>query len=354
MYAPLRLALIGESLSGKTTLFSALSGIEYTRAVAAPGMSATIKVHEPRMRTILGVVGGPKKLVEPSLEILDARSIQFGTRQDENREILATLRECDGLVAVLKCYESELDPAGLAAAVREQSALLRTELVLADMEIIQRRMEKLEVQLKRPSPSRDADQMELQILTGVLAAVAKEDLTVFSRLTPEDEKRLRGFQFLSAKPFLAVANLSETGWTTGRPDPADATAAFPFKLEHELRAMAQEERIEFMKDYRVDRLLVEELPRKLYYAMGRVMYFTIGKNDITSWEMPRGTSAFDAAGCIHSDIQKGFIRAEVVGFDDWMKYGSVKAAADNARLKLVGKSSPIEDGDIVLFKFGGG
>lgn len=350
----MRVALIGESSSGKTTLFCALSGIDYHRAIATAVPSAIVKVMDPRLQTIFNKGDGSQKIVTPLMEILDTRSLLFEGDTQQNKVILATLRECDGLVATLRFDDaSAADGAILDAAIDKGIARFRSELYLADMEIIQKRIEKLQGQSKRPMPpkEKEEDALELQGLETVMAHLLKEDISIFASMTHEMERKLRGFQFLSKKPLYVVVNLAEQIWKPGRALPRSVLAEFPFPLEHELLQMEGDDRASFMKEYGISRLSVEDLPRKIYYAMGRMIFITTGKKDVTGWEIPQGATAYDAAGRIHTDIQKGFICAEVLGYGDWLQYGSFSAASAHARVKTAGKTHVMQDGDIIEIKF---
>ncbi|HXG63079.1 MAG TPA: DUF933 domain-containing protein, partial [Planctomycetota bacterium] len=322
-----RVGLVGPAASGKTTLFSALTGTEYARAVASTGkaISASLRVVDPRLARMHEREGTHKKLVTPVLEIVDAPSIALeGPDKTANPGRLAAVRECDGFLAVLKAYEGE-DPA-------RQLEALRSELVLADLDVMQKRIEKLRADTKRALPNREELQRELAVLEGLLEAVSGGDVRAFDRLGPEDEKRLRGFAFYSKKPLLALANVAESDLGRSFPMPACAV-----RLEAELLGMDPAERASFMKDYGLEKLALEELPLRLYAGMGLITFCTTGDKDVTGWHLRRGGTALEAAARIHTDLARGFISCEVLSYEEYSKWKNYHEARARALKRTEGK-----------------
>lgn len=337
-----RIGLVGPAASGKTTLFAALTGTEYARAVASTGkaVSANVRVVDPRLARMHDREGAHKKLVTPVLEIVDAPSIALGgPDRAANPGRLAAVRECDGFLAVLKAYEGE-DPA-------RQLEALRSELVLADLDVMQKRVEKLRGDTKRALPNREELLRELSILEGLLEAVSGGDVGAFGRLSPEDEKRLRGFAFYSKKPLLVLANISEADVGKSFPVPACAV-----RLEAELLGMEPAERASFMKDYGLERLALEELPLRLYEGMGLITFCTTGDKDVTGWHLRKGGTALEAAARIHTDLARGFISCEILSYEEYSKWKNYHEARARAIKRTEGKGYVMRDFDLIEVKSG--
>jgi hypothetical protein len=211
---------------------------------------------------------------------------------------------------------------------------------------MQKRIERLRADTKKALPNREELQRELAVLEPLCEAVAGGDVRAFGKLTAEDEKRLRGFQFYSKKPLIPLANIAETD--LGKPREVPATA---LKLEMELLAMEPAERASFMKDYGLERLAVESLPVDLYDRMGLQTFVTTGDKDVTGWHLRKGGTAFEAAGRIHTDLQKGFINCEIVSFDEWAKWKNYHEARARGPKRVEGRAYAMKDFDIIEVKF---
>ncbi len=335
-----RVGLVGVTGGGKTSLFCSLTGTEYARAVASTGkaQAAGLRVLDPRLVRMHQVEGSHKKLVTPLLEIVDAPSVALeGPDKQDNPGKFASVRECDGFLAVLRAYEGE-DP-------KRQLDGLRSELVLADIDVMQKRIEKLRGDTKKSLPNREELLKEQAVLEPLLEAVASGDGKAFERLTPEDEKRLKGFQFYSKKPLIPLTNVAETA--LGKPAEGMAVAV---KLEMELLGMEEAERASFMKDYGLASLALESLPVTLFGGLGLLTFVTTGDKDVTGWHLRKGSPATEAAGRIHTDLQKGFIHCEIVSFAEWGKWKNYHEARARGPKRVEGKSYVMQDFDIIEVK----
>jgi ribosome-binding ATPase YchF (GTP1/OBG family) len=336
-----RIGLVGPAGSGKTSLFCALTGAEYARAVASTGkaIGGNVRVLDPRLLRVHQVEGTQKKLVTPVLEIVDAPSVALeGPDRASNSGRLAQVRECDGFLAVLRAYEG--------GEAGKQLDALRNELVLADLDVMQKRIDRLQADTKKSLPNREELLRELEVLQPLCEAVLGGDTKAFGRLTAEDEKRLRGFQFYSKKPLMPLANVAETD--LGKPFDLPAV---PVKLEMELLAMEAEERAGFMKDYGLPSLALEALPVRLLDQMGFHTFVTTGDKDVTGWSLRKGANALEAAGRIHTDLQKGFINCEIVSFAEWSKWKNYHEAQVRGPRRVEGKAYPLQDFDFIEVKF---
>lgn len=338
-----RLGLVGIPMSGKTSLFCALTGTEYAKVVASSGgksLSAPVRVLDPRLLKMHEVEGTQKKLVTPVMEIVDSSSITLdGPDKHLNPGKLASVRECDGFLAVLKGYEGE--------DVKKQLDGFRSEFILADIEIMQKRIEKLKIDSKKGLPNQQDLLKELATMEPLLESVSGGDVKAFEKLTPEDEKRMKGFAFYSKKPLIPLANISEAdlGKKTDIPSVA-------IKLEMELMAMEPAERASFMKDYGLEKLALETIAVDLYRQIGMQTFVTTGDKDVTGWHLRKGATALDAAGRIHTDLQKGFINAEIISFAEYGKWKNYREAQSRAPKRVEGKAYVMQDFDLIEVKSG--
>jgi ribosome-binding ATPase YchF (GTP1/OBG family) len=337
-----RVGLVGVASSGKSSLFCALTGTEYARAVAATGrtIGANVRVIDPRLVRMHEVEGPQKKLVTPVIEVVDGPSIALdGPDRGDNPGKLAMVRECDGFLVVLKAYEGE-DPA-------RQLEAIRSEFILADIDVMQKRIDRLQADTKKSLPNREELLKELSVLQPLLETVSGGDTQAFGKLSPEDEKRLKGFAFYSKKPLIPLADISEADLGRKLDFPAVAV-----KLEMELLAMESVERASFMKEYGLDRLELESLAVMLYDRLGFLTFVTTGDKDVTGWHLRKGGSALDAAGRIHTDLQKGFINCEIVSFAEWGKWKNYREAQSRGPKRVEGKAYVIRDFDLLEVKSG--
>lgn len=337
-----KIGLVGVAGSGKTSLFCAMTGTEYAKAVANTGKTVTLpfRVIDARLLKTHEREGTQKKLVAPVMEVVDGPSIALeGGEKADNPGKLAAVRECDGFLAVLKGYEGE--------DVAKQLENIRSEFIVADIDVMQKRIEKLKVDTKKGLPNREELVKELAAMEPLLEAVAGGDVKAFEKLTPDDEKRMKGFQFYSKKPLIALANISEGD--LGKKGPIRGVAV---KLEMELMAMEAAERASFMKDYGLETLALETLPADVYREMGMITFMTTGDKDVTAWHLRKGATALDAAGRIHTDLAKGFISSEVISWEEYLKHKSYREAQTRAPKRVEGKAYVMKDYDFIEIKSG--
>ncbi len=338
-----KVGLVGVASSGKTSLFCALTGTEYAKAVAATGKSlaGTVRILDPRLLKIHEIEGAHKKLIMPTIEVLDSSSIAIeGGEKIDNPGKLSSVRECDGYLLVLKGYEGE--------DVQKQLDAIRSEFILADIDVMQKRIDKLKGDSKKNNVLNKEELLkELSVMEPLLESVSGGDTAAFSKLTPEDEKRLKGFAFYSKKPLIPLANIGETQLGKGGSIPACA-----IKLEMELMAMEPAERESFMKDYGLSSLVLEKLAVTIYEKLHLQTFITTGDKDVTGWHLRKGATALDAAGRIHTDLAKGFINAEIVSHAEYGKWKNYKEAHARSNKRVEGKGYLMQDFDFVEIKSG--
>jgi ribosome-binding ATPase len=339
----MKVGLVGFASSGKSTVFRWLTGVKPDPAKAQMGQSGNAKVPDPRLDW-LSAKFQPKKTTPTSLDFLDTPGLMPDERRDNPRR-LGILREANGLVVVLNGY-SESDPGGQLRRFRE-------EMIFADLEIITNRITKLADQLKKPRPAKqkEIDQAEHDLLKRIATGFEANQSPASLGLTEEEEKSIRSFQLLTLKPELVFLNLGDDRVNT--PLPADLLALAPqalqapAKLELDLLDLPEDDQQMFMQDMGLAGFVRDETLRRMFAAMGQIVFFTVGEDECRAWAMPNGGDATVGAGQIHTDLARSFVRAEVVGYDDFVRVGSMKEAKAQGVYRLEGKTYIVKDGDIM-------
>jgi ribosome-binding ATPase len=367
----LRAALIGFGSSGKTTLFQLMTSARETgRAVHGKGETSVgiSKVPDARLDRLTAMYN-PKKRVPATVEFTDlaATGATGGARALVD---VVAYKNADALVHVLRAFRDPAvaHPSGSIDPARDAQGM-EDELILADLGVAERRLERLEKDLKR---SRSADlERERDVLVGCKAALEDgRPLRALDLKGGEEAKRLRGFQFLSAKPLLIVINVDEsdlagggdaatridraadaTGLTSFLSRAATAAVAVCAKIELEIGQLESADAAAFLTDLGLTESGLDRVIRASYDLLGYISFFTVGEDECRAWSIPRGTPAQLAAGEIHSDIARGFIRAEVVRYDHLIARGTMAACRDHGEVRLEGKDYVVLDGDIINFRF---
>jgi hypothetical protein len=360
----LRTALIGFPLSGKTTLFQLT-----TSHAAPPGAHGKLdvsvgiaRVPDSRLDRLTEMYR-PRKRVPATVEFAD---IAAATRTAAQSLLdVAPFRDADALVHVLRAFRDESVPRGTGSASPAKDAqAMEDELILADLGVAERRLDRIDRDLKKARTS------ELERERDVIARCreALEHATPIRALdlAADDRKRLRGFQFLSAKPLLLVVNVDEAdvGWLSTPGRAAEEAGLTPFlsraatravgvcgKIELEIAQLEPADAAAFLADLGLRETGVDRVIRATYDLLGYISFFTVGEDECRAWSIPRGTIAQIAAGEIHTDIARGFIRAEVVGYDPLAARGSLQACREHGEVRLEGKEYVVQDGDVITFRF---
>jgi len=351
--------IIGLPQVGKTTLFRILTKAN----VEAKGGQAThvgvAKVPEPRL-VELAKLYNPKKITYATVQYVDLPGVQ----KERMRESLATLRDVDAIAHVIRVFDDPSVPhsEGSIDPLRDATNL-DLELILSDHDQISKRLERVERDLKK---KRDPMlEQERAVLEKCKAHLEAEKPLRELELTTEERKPIAGFLFLSQRPMLYVLNLGDgeagemdkaiekhrLSALEGRPN--TAVVAVCGRLEAELAEMEEKEALELLASYGLKEPGLNRLIRATYDLMGLFPFFTAGEPEVRAWTIRKGSTALKAAGEIHSDIEKGFIRAEVVRCTDLLAAGSIAAAKEKAQVRLEGKEYIVEEGDVILFRHSG-
>ena len=351
-----RLGIIGFPGSGKTTLFNLLTGA--AAGVAQPAGRSRLNVGVARVPddrvTRLAALFRPERTVYASVEVVDLAGFDPGERATLD---VGELRQADALLHLVRVFTSPV--LGPSAPPARQVRALEDELVLADLEVVERRLQKLGPALRRKAT--DAEQRE-QVLLARVKGPLEEGIALRAQgLTAEESRVLKGFQFLSLKPILHCLNLaeSEVSGRDARLAELDEVGKRPGTLvgwvsaavEGEVAALAPDEQRAFLDELGLPEPALHRVIRDAYALLGLASFFTVGEDEVRAWTIPAGATALEAAGVVHSDIARGFIRAEVIDWAALLELGSLAEARKRALLRLEGKDYPVQDGEICHFRF---
>ena len=354
----MQLGILGFPKVGKTTLFNILTASHQSTDKFSASRQTNVGVAQvPDARLVkLRDLFSPKKYTPASVEYVDIP----GIRKGEGAESLdlGKLRTVDALVHVVRAFDDpELPHASGSVDPARDLIELELELILADHELVERRLERLAQSAKRGLKPEEEREKAL-LADVVLPALEAERPLRDVELSPDDERRLRGFQMLSAKPMLVVWNVGEgelagadpakAGWTKRARTEAVVVSA---PIEEEIAGLAEGEQREFLAELGLAEPSVARVIRASYELLGLLSFFTVGEDEVRAWTLRRGTHAREAAGTIHSDIERGFIRAEVVGWEELVKLGSLAACRNIGSLRLEGKEYEVKDGEVIHFRF---
>ena len=351
--------IIGLPQVGKTTLFRILTKAHVDARGAQTAHVGVAKVPEPRLAE-LAKLYDPKKITYATVQYVDLPGVQ----KERMRESLATLRDVDAIAHVIRVFDDSSVPhsEGSIDPLRDATNL-DLELILSDHDQVSKRLERVEKDLKKKKDP--LLEVEKSVLEKCKAHLEAEKPLRELELSGEERKPIGGFLFLSQRPMLYVLNLGDDeaaeldkaiekhklSALQGRPN--TAVVAVCGRLEAELAEMEEKEAAELLASYGLKEPGLNRLIRATYDLMGLFPFFTAGEPEVRAWTIRKGSTAVKAAGEIHSDIEKGFIRAEVVRCEDLLAAGSIAAAKEKAQVRLEGKDYIVQEGDVILFRHSG-
>jgi GTP-binding protein YchF len=351
--------IIGLPLVGKTSLFRILTKARVESRAGAPNQAHVGIARVPDARVVkLAEVFKPKKITYATIEYVDIGGLQKD--REKNSASLVPLREADALAHVVRLFQDPAVPRDGAIDPMRDIESVEIELILNDLEQLSKRIERLEKDLKKKKDP----QLEAELAVVQRCRVALEAETPLRELefTPAEEKMITGFMLLSQKPMLYVLNLGdeEAGeidhvvekYKLEKLTTKPHTAVVPFcgKIEAELAELADAEAAEMMKEFGLKESGRDRLIQGTYRLLGLISFLTCGEPECRAWTIERGMTAPQAAGAIHSDIERGFIKADVVNWENLLAAGSFAAAKEKAQVKLEGKEYIVQDGDVILFR----
>lgn len=354
----MQLGIIGLPQSGKTTLYKALTRAEVNTEISSGHMevhTSVVDVPDPRVDQLIGIYK-PKKVVRTKVTYADIAGLDGSAgKEGLPGALINQLAQMDGYLHVVRQFESPVVAhiSGSIDPLRDIQTM-DTEFILNDLIMVERRLERLREEHRRGvARPRDQVQTEIDVFERLLAVLSEEKPLRHYNFTPEEDKLLASFGFLSRKPQIIVLNQSEDQAELNfkSPHPHTDVVSLPAKLEMDIAALPPEDAAIFMEEYGIQETSLERLIRLSYDLLGLQTFFTAGEKEVHAWTLRRGGTAKDAAGVIHSDFEKGFIRAEIVSFEDMITYGSTAEARNKGRLRVEGKTYPMVDGDIIEVRF---
>ena len=360
----LRAGIVGLPNVGKSTLFNAL--VENAKAQAANFPFCTIEpnvgivaVPDPRL-AVLAEISQSDDIVPARVEFVDIAGLVKGASKGEGlgNQFLANIREVDAIVHVVRCFENDdiIHVDGSIDPLRD-AEIINLELALADLDQIERRMERVRKQARR---DKDA-QAELEVLEKIQPVLAEGKSARIVELEEDEELLIKSLGFLTRKPIIYAANVSEdeladgNNWVEqvkGLAAEEDAqVVTISAQVEAELLELPADERIDFLEALGVQEGGLKSLIRATYDLLGLRTYFTTGPKETRAWTIIAGMSAPQAAGVIHTDFERGFIRAETIAYQDLVDHGAMNAAKEKGLLRSEGKEYIVQEGDVMLFRF---
>ncbi|NOZ23455.1 MAG: redox-regulated ATPase YchF [Planctomycetes bacterium] len=355
----MRLGFVGLPVSGKTTVFETLSGDAASAEHHGPTMAriASVKVPDERL-DFLQELFQPKKVTHAAIDFVDIPGIISETGREENSRILASLREADALIHVVRLFESEAAPHPRQSVDPKRDIdEVESEMAFADLAIAEARIEKLEVSVKKSTPEQEREKKELEVLMRCRDALENGSKLIGLGLSDQKLKLLSSYCFLTLKPEVLLLNIGEGDvgndsiLEKARDWPGEAIAMCA-QVEMEIAALdSEEDRRTFLAEMNITEPAADKLKAAAYRALGVATFFTTVSDELRAWTVRQGDDAVTAAGKIHTDISRGFIRAEVVSVNDLKELGSMKEAKAKGKLRLEGKDYIVQDGDVVFFRF---
>jgi len=349
----MKIGIIGLERSGKTTVFNALTGS--AQQVGTFGKIeahiSVVKVPDERIDFLSGLYN-PKKTVYTNIEFVD---IPGSINDSSDPKTIAVARECEAFAFTIRAFNNpnvdhplgDIDP-------RRDFDQIKTGLIIADMIVAEKRIEKLMKSSGKSSETQD-EKLELSVLEKIYKTLEDGKYASTLKLDHPEEKAVRSFQFLTLKPYLCLLNISDDELNSDKTNQtlSEIPDSMPIcaNIEMEIRGLEENDRKEFLDDMGIKELSLNSFIKKAYQTLGLISFFTVGEDEVRAWTITKDLPAVNAAGKIHSDLERGFIRAEVFSFSNIKSLGGEKEIKAAGKFRLEGKDYIVQDGDIVCIKF---
>ncbi|MHC4205070.1 MAG: DUF933 domain-containing protein [Planctomycetota bacterium] len=354
----MRVALVGLLQSGKSTILASLSGKAIPAIGSASIEEAIMPVPDERFDWLTELYK-PKKTTHATIDCLDLPGFNFTDEHGRAaaRRLIGQIRTVELLVLVVRAFDDpSVPPYRNAVDPARDLAELQTELLLADLELVTTRIGNLEKQVHKPTRAQARDKAELALQKKLAEALESERPISSAVETDAEREMIKSLGFLTSKPIVVAVNIGEDQLDekfdfAGRVGGSVPIVTICAKLENELAQLDADSRAEFMVDLGIAESAAGKFVRGCYSALGLISFLTVASNELRAWPIQEGTTAVDAAGKIHTDLKRGFIRAETFSYDELREYGSEKALKAAGRIRLEGKEYVVQDGDIINFRF---
>jgi ribosome-binding ATPase len=354
----MKVGLFGLPQSGKTTLFNALTGSNAAISAYAPKVEpniSTVKVLDPRIDN-LSAMYTPKKTIYAAIEIVDVAGMTEDALRQETfpAEMMRLIKNVDALAIVIRGFKNDLQ-GNAAIAPQEDLHKIEEELLLSDMIVLEKRLDKIQEAHKKGKKN-DQTQTEEQLLKRIIEQLNNNLPLRELDLAPFELQIVRGFQLFTLKPAIVILNTDEEsfgkhGETIEKISRQFSAVEFAGNFEMELSRLDADEANLFMEDMGISESARVKLSKLAYDILGYISFFTVGPDEVRAWTLKKGSTAVIAAGTIHSDLARGFIAAECFTYNDLVELGSEKAIKEQGRFHLVGKEYIVQDGDILNIRF---
>lgn len=362
----LKAGIIGLPNVGKSTLFNAITkknilAANYPFATIDPNVGV-VTVPDKRLE-VLNDMYMPERLIATQYEFIDIAGLVKGASTGEGlgNKFLANIREVDAIVQVIRCFENKdiIHVEGTIDPIRDIE-IVNYELILSDLEIVENRLAKIE---KKATTSNDKEGLyEVSLLKKLKEILSSGKMLRLKEFDEKESKLIKTYNLITNKPFIYLANVSEDDLLTNDNPYVNKVREYASKekssvvlmcakIESELSELDEESKKEFLKDLGIQNSGLDSLIHNTYHLLGLKTFFTVGSDEVRAWTFKDGMTAPLCAGLIHTDFQKGFIKAEVMSYDDLVKYGSEIKVKEAGRARLEGKDYIMQDGDICLFRF---
>lgn len=360
----MEIGIIGLPFSGKTTLFSTLTGLDSSTAQHTGKIEVhrgIVKVPDERLDRLTEIFR-PKKQVNATIEYIEVGGVDQEAAHGKgfDPQFLAVLKNTDALCHVVRAFRNDAvpHPEGSIDVVRDVQ-IMEAEFILSDLAIVENRITRLEKQIQRAKNEEDIK--ELELMKRFREQLEAEKPLRELEMSEEEQRKVRGYQFLSAKPLIIAVNYGEEDIVREEEilkplrdfatHPNVVVTGFSAKVELEISQLDEEDREIFLQEMNITEPALHKLIRKSYELLGLISFFTVGEDECRAWTIRQNTTAQKAAGVIHSDLERGFIRAEVVNYRDFIQYGSLAKCREKGILRLEGKDYIVQDGDIITVRF---